>query len=145
MKYKIRPAKREDAPAIRALVRSALINPFGIYWPRFILAVDEQNRLVGCGQVKEHRDGSRELASIAVEPAWRKRGVASALIERLLASQPPPLYLTCRPHLEMFYERFGFRTIQGQEMPSYFRLVYRFAKLFGVITRRKQGILVMRR
>jgi N-acetylglutamate synthase-like GNAT family acetyltransferase len=145
MDFRIRPALIEDGPAIRSLVRSALINPLGIHWSRFLIAVDGENKLVGCGQVKVHRDGSRELASIAVEPAWRRQGVASELIERLAASHEPPLYLTCRSHLETFYERFGFRVIRDVEMPPYFRRVYRLVRWFNLITGRKRSILVMRR
>jgi N-acetylglutamate synthase-like GNAT family acetyltransferase len=145
MNYSIRPALREDATAIRALVRAAFINPLGIHWPRFMIAVDEENRLVGCGQVKVHRDGSRELASIAVAPAWRKQGVASALIERLLAEHAPPLYLTCRPQLGSFYERFGFQVITPDQMPAYFRRVHGLVNWLNRISNRKRGLLVMRR
>ena len=127
------------------MVRSAKINPLGIDWPRFLIAVDDENRLVGCGQIKVHRDGSCELASIAVAPAWRRQGVASALIERLVASQSPPLYLTCRSHLGVFYERFGFNVIQPSEMPSYFRRVDRLVKWYNLISNQEQGMLVMRR
>jgi N-acetylglutamate synthase-like GNAT family acetyltransferase len=145
MNYSIRPAVREDELAIRALVRSAQINPLGIHWPRFLVAVDGENRLVGCGQVKVHRDGSRELASIAVEPAWRRKGVASALIEKLVDAHAPPLYLTCRPQLESFYERFGFRSISQAEMPAYFRRVCRLVNWINLFAKRRHGILVMRR
>jgi N-acetylglutamate synthase-like GNAT family acetyltransferase len=145
MNYSIRPAVKEDATAIRTLIRAALINPLGIHWPRFIIAVDEENRLIGCGQVKVHRDGSRELASIAVAPAWRKQGVASAVIERLLAKHAPPLYLTCRPQLGPFYERFGFRVIPQDEMPAYFHRVHRLVNWLNRISIRKRGLLVMRR
>ena len=145
MNFMLRPAVREDADAIRALVRSALINPFGIHWSRFTIAVDDRNQLVGCGQVKVHRDGSRELASIAVVPAWRRQGVARAVIESLIASNPPPLYLTCRSRLGPFYERFGFQVIPPAEMPAYFRRVYRLVKWFSFVSRRDQGMLVMRR
>jgi N-acetylglutamate synthase-like GNAT family acetyltransferase len=145
MDFWIRPAIEEDQPFIRKLVRSALINPFGIHWTRFMIAVDEQNRLVGCGQVKVHRDGSRELASIAVETEWRQRGVASAVIESLISLYPPPLYLTCRFQLETFYERFGFKVIPEAQMPPYFRRVYRLVNWLNFITGRGRKILVMRR
>lgn len=145
MSYWIRPAVREDKEAIHVLVRAVKINPLGIYWRRFLVAVDEKNRLIGCGQVKVHRDGSRELASIAVEPAWRGRGVASALIERLVANHAPPLYLTCRGSLGGFYERFGFQDISQAEMPVYFRRVYCLFRIMSVFMKARLGLLVMRR
>jgi N-acetylglutamate synthase-like GNAT family acetyltransferase len=145
MNYCIRPAVSQDHAAIRALIRAVKINPLGIDWARFLIAVDGGNRLVGCGQVKLHRDGSRELASIAVTPAWRGQGVAHALIKRLVASHDQPLYLTCRSHLGDFYKRFGFQVIQPAEMPAYFRRVFRLAELLARFSRGKSGLLVMRR
>lgn len=128
--FRLRPATRRDQAAIRGLIRAVHINPLGIRWRRFILAVDHQGGLVGCGQVKPHADGSRELASIAVVEAWRGRGVASAVIRHLMAAAPPPLWLTCRDRLIPFYERFGFRTVEpGQPMPPYFRRILRLARI----------------
>ena len=143
--YRIRPAVREDARLIRALIRAARINPLGIYWRRFLVAVDDGERLLGCGQVKVHRDGSRELASIAVVPGCRGQGVASALIERLISAHDPPLYLTCRDHLGGFYERFGFQVIQLADMPGYFRRVYRLVNFLRLISAAQASLLVMRR
>lgn len=143
--YRIRPAVREDALHIRALIHAVRINPLGIYWGRFLVAIDDGERLVGCGQVKVHRDGSRELASIAVIPGCRGQGVASALIERLISAHAPPLYLTCRDHLGGFYERFGFTVIQPADMPGYFRRVYRLVNLLRLISAAQASLLVMRR
>lgn len=127
----LRPAGAADFPAIRDLIHAAQINPMGLNWRRFILAVDDQGRLIGCGQIKPHGDGSRELASIAVIPEWRQRGVARVIIQSLLAAAPGPLYLTCRGELGGFYERFGFRRILAPEMPPYFRRIERLARGLG--------------
>lgn len=95
-----------------------------------MLAVDSRGGMIACGQVKPHRDGSLELASIAVEPAWRKQGAARAVIENLLAAHPGPLYLTCRANLGPFYEKFGFTRLSPGKAPAYFR---RVARLYGFI------------
>jgi amino-acid N-acetyltransferase len=145
LNYSIRPAAKEDAGAVRTLIRTVKINPLGIYWPRFLIAVDDENRLIGCGQIKVHQDGSHELASIAVAPAWRGQGVASVLVKRLITTSKQPLYLTCRSHLGAFYERFGFKVVQPAEMPPYFRRVYRLFTLLTRFSRGKSGLLVMRR
>ncbi len=136
----LRPASKEDFPAIRALIRTVGINPTGLDWRRFVVAVMPNGKVTGCGQVKPHSDGSRELASIAVHPAFRQQKIAQAIIESLLAENPPPLYLICRNGLGSFYERFGFRAVRENEMPLYFRRLMRAARLFG-----KVNLLVMLR
>lgn len=128
--FVLRAANRKDQPAIRALIRAVRINPLGIHWRRFTVAVDEQGLLVGCGQIKQHADGSRELASIAVVESWRGQGVAATIIRHLMRSEQPPLWLICRPGLVPFYERFGFRRIElGGAMPPYFRRILRLSRI----------------
>jgi len=142
----LRPASETDAPGIRALVHQAQLNPLDLDWPRFTVAVSQDGELVGCGQVKTHRDGSRELASIVVAPAFRNQGIARAIIEHLMARHPGILYLTCRSSLGPFYERLGYRRVQQDEMPQYFRRVSRLFRLLNkahIISR--EGLLVMRR
>jgi amino-acid N-acetyltransferase len=141
----LRPAANTDFPAIRRLIHQVQINPTGLNWRRFLVAVDEQGQLVGCGQTKRHGDGSREMASIAVEPAWRGGGVARAIIERLLAENPIEVYLTCRAELGSFYERFGFCAIRVGEMPAYFRRLYRLVNAVHTLRLLPGEMLVMRR
>ena len=129
-KFLLRPACAQDSPAIRALIRSVRINPVSLDWRRFIVAVVPNGELIGCGQVKSHADGTRELASIAVRPAHRQLGVARAIIEQLLTENQPPLYLICRNELGPFYQRFGFRAVLQAEMPPYFRRLMRAARMF---------------
>ena len=142
--FRVETAVAADDKAIKALIRAVKINPMGIKWQRFLVARDESGRIVGCGQVKAHRDGSREVASIAVVPEWRQRGVARALIARLLTDHPPPLWLTCISTLVPFYERFGFREVrQVTAMPRYFRRVYRLSNLFMRLARQQGYLSVM--
>lgn len=142
--FALRTATVEDFLAIRALVRAVRINPTGLDWRRFIVAVTPQGEVIGCGQVKPHADGSRELASIAVQRAYRGRGVARAIIERLLADSPRPLYLMCRSSLGGLYERFGFHPVAPGEMPTYFRRISRLAGLAGLLAREGETLLVMK-
>jgi N-acetylglutamate synthase-like GNAT family acetyltransferase len=121
-----RPAQASDEVAIKALIRAVNINPMGLKWPRFLVAVDENGHLIGCGQVKPHRDGSRELASIAVQKAWQRQGIAGGIIKHLLADEPPPVWLTCMDKLVPFYEQFGFVEVKvgdGRSLPLYFRFI----------------------
>jgi amino-acid N-acetyltransferase len=141
----IRPATAADAATIRSLVYAARINPTGLEWQRFVVAISPDGEVIGCGQVKPHRDGSRELASIVVAPEWRGNGTARLIIEHLIANNPGSLYLTCRAVLGPFYEKFGFRAVGEAEMTPYFRKLSRLARLIGFVGRESGGLLVMLR
>ena len=142
--YTIRPARQQDQPAIKQLIRDAGINPLSIHWSRFLIAEDESRTLIGCGQVKPRGDGSRELASIAVARPWRRRGVAGAVIKALQHEQETPLWLTCMDYLVPFYQQFGFKKVETrQEMPTYFRRASRFFNLYLALTRGKGRLAVM--
>lgn len=144
--FTLRPARPEDQAGIRRLISQVGINPLGLHWERFVLAMDARDAMIGCGQVKIHGDGSHELASIAVVEAWRGRGVASAIIHHLIAGQSEPLYLTCRAELGPFYRRFGFRPAQVNELPPYFRRLNRLTKLLRSLRLMpSEGLLIMLR
>jgi N-acetylglutamate synthase-like GNAT family acetyltransferase len=142
--YTIRPALEHDQAEIRALIRKVGINPLGIRWQRFLIAVNGADALIACGQIRTHGDGSLELASIAVRAAWRGQGIGTAIIRDLKAAHRSTLWLTCRTELKPFYEASGFTEIPDLDrMPPYFRRVMRFAKLYQRVTRRKVGLAVM--
>lgn len=141
--FEIRAASAEDFPAIRRLIRRVQINPTGLDWRRFVLAVDMSGGMLGCGQLKPHAEATVELASIAVEPAHRHEGIAGAIIEHLMARAPRPLYLTCRSSLEGFYKKWGFRAIPEAEMPTYFRRLSRLASILRSLAHNDDALLVM--
>lgn len=144
MSFTIRPATQSDQAAIKALIKEVGINPMGISWRRFVVAEDMSGVFVGCGQVKPHRDDSLELASIAVVPAWRKKGVAGQIIHWLQNEHGRPLWLTCISKLTPFYTRFGFVEVSDlKEMPPYYRRAVRFFKLYMAISRGKLKLAVM--
>ena len=127
--YEVRPALESESAQIKDLIHLVGINPMGLDWKRFLVAVEGSGRVIGCGQIKPHGADILELASIAVPPEFRGRGIARRIIEALLAQNPRPLYLMCAEHNGPMYEKFGFRQIESDEMPKYF---YRIKKLFDV-------------
>lgn len=142
--FTLRPATEMDDKAIRALVKEGRINPTGIKWQRFVVAVSANGEVIGCGQVKPHRDGSCELASLVVTAEWRGNGVAGAIIENLLAAHSEALYLMCRSSLGTFYGRFGFQPVSESEMPVFFRRISRLASLVDFLRQDGESLLVMR-
>lgn len=143
--YILRPALQSDQASIRSLIFKVGINPIGLNWRRFLVAVTPERSLIACGQIKPHSDGSCELASIAVQPDWQGIGLGTAIIEALLASHHGDLYLTCRSRLGPFYEKFGFRTLSEAEMPPYFRRIARLARRLGFSGLIPLDLLVMGR
>ena len=139
-----RPATADDAADIKALIRLVRINPMDLDWRRFLLASSPDGTLAACAQVKPHADGTLELASLAVRPAWRGRGLARRLVEQLLSQSPRPLYLTCRSGLESFYEKFGFRSLAADELTPYFRRLQKLASAMMGLFRDGESLLVMR-
>lgn len=112
----IRPAAGDDAEPIRRLVRSERLNPRGLDWPNFIVAVDAQ-RLIGAVQMRRHADGSRELGSLVVRPEARGRGLSARLIDTLLASQTQTVHMITAAAHAARYRHWGFRPVQPAEAP----------------------------
>ncbi len=142
MPLTLRDATVEDQPTIRQIVRAANINPTGLEWPRFIVAEDG-GAIVGVGQVKPHRDGTRELASIAVLPERQGQGIGTEIIEELLRRENGTLHLTCRSRLQGYYERFGFRRLEPRDYPPYFARMLPILNTIGRLFRVR--VIVMRR
>jgi len=143
--YSVRPAKQQEFPEIRALIHAVHINPTGLDWRHFLVAVTPANALLGCGQIKPHFDGSLELASIAVQENARGLGVARAIIQELLVGETTrPLYLMCRARLEPLYVKFGFHAIGLEDMPVYFQRIRRAERIFKSNARVEDRLMIMR-
>jgi N-acetylglutamate synthase-like GNAT family acetyltransferase len=141
---RIRHAQETEAAQIRDLIHLVGINPTGLDWKRFVVAVNEQDEMIGCGQLKPHGGDILELASIAVYPEHQGKGVARAMIEYLLKDSPRPLYLMCESANGTLYEKFGFREISYEEMPRYFQRISRLAGLVTTLAQREERLLVMK-
>ena len=140
----IRAAQEAEAAQIRDLIHVVGINPLGLDWKRFVVAVNERDEMIGCGQIKPHGQDVLELASIAVYPEHQGKGVARAIIEHLLEDSPRPLYLMCQSSLGTFYEKFGFQAITYEEMPRYFQRISKLAGLVTTLASREERLLVMK-
>jgi N-acetylglutamate synthase-like GNAT family acetyltransferase len=142
--FQIRPAREADSTPIRDLIHLVGINPVGLDWRRFIVAVDAQDQILATGQIKPHGRDIHELASIAVAPEYRGQGLARTIIEHLLKDSPRPLYLTCISSLEQLYEKFGFHSIDHEVMPRYFQRISKLAGLLFLLASRDEKLLVMK-
>ena len=140
----VRPAHETEAAQIRDLIHLVGINPMGLDWKRFVVAVNERDEMIGCGQLKPHGEEVIELASLAVDPEHQGKGVARSIIEYLLKESPRPLYLMCESRLGPLYKKFGFRPIPYEEMPRYFQRISKLAGLVNTLAQREERLLIMK-
>jgi len=146
MNFTLRSARESEAGQIKDLIHLVGINPMGLDWKRFIVAVNDQDQIIGIGQIKPHGANAEilELASIAVYPEHQGKGAARAIIEHLLKDSPRPLYLMCESSNGSLYEKFGFYEILFDEMPRYFQRLSKLAGLMSTLARRDEHLLVMK-
>jgi amino-acid N-acetyltransferase len=129
----LRCATAGDQDAICALVKRERLNPTGLHWPNFIVAADERG-IVGAVQLRRHRDGARELGSLVVAPGARGQGLATRLIDTLLATQRVPVQMITGATHAGHYRRWGFEPIEPHRVPRSVRLNYRIGRLARLIS-----------
>jgi len=139
-----RKALESESNQIDDLIHLVGINPTGLDWKRFVVAVNDRGEVLGCGQIKPHGKDILELASIAVTPEHRGKGIARSVIERLLKGTPRPLYLMCMSHNGSLYEKFGFEVIEERQMPRYFKRIKKLFDLADVFKHSDEKLLVMK-
>lgn len=130
----IRSANRAEEDTIRSIVRAARLYPLDLPWQNFVVA-EQHGQIVGVGQIRPHKDGCRELASIAVRPEHQRSGVGSQIVHTLLARASGPLYLLCAAPMESYYVRFGFRRCARAEIPGSLRWKVTIGNLLGNLNR----------
>ncbi len=143
-KYTIRHAVESESAQIKDLIHLVGINPTGLDWKRFVVAVDGMGKVIACGQLKPHGKDILELASIAVLPEYRGQGLARVVIEQLLNESTRPLYLMCVSHNGPMYEKFGFKSISAEQMPRYFQRMHNLFNIADVFRKTGEQLLVMK-
>ena len=147
MQPRIRPATAADQRAIRAWVWWARLNPVNLHWRNFVVA-EVEGQMAGIGQLRHHADGSLEMASLVVAPAYRGRGIGSQIVRALLAGRQGPIYLFCENGLQPYYTRLGFEPVQQADLPPALARTHRMARWLmraaSAVSRREIGIVAMR-
>ncbi len=140
----LRAAAATEQSTIKQMVRGAHLNPMGLKWQRFTLAVTPDNEIVGCIQLKPHRGDVLELASLVVNKRWRRKGIGRLLIDHLKETAGPPIWLMCALPLARFYKPFGFRRVRlGQPMPTYFRWILRLTYVVHRLSPQNFSLAIM--
>ena len=121
----VRPGSRDDLASI-AQIQAA--SPEAAQWPTqdylahdFLIACCEDS-VAGFAVARRVAADEAEILNLAVEPAWRRRGVGRALVETISKQAKGNVYLEVRESnrgARQFYERLGFRTVGLR--PQYYR------------------------
>jgi N-acetylglutamate synthase-like GNAT family acetyltransferase len=102
-------------------------------WRYFYVAALDDGTLIGCVQTRPHRTGILEVASFAMDRAWRNWMVAARLSRYVIAQSRQPLWGTCTSRVMPFYKRLGAReAADPASVPAYMR---RRRKIFNAIFR----------
>ncbi len=80
--FGIRDARSADTGAITALLEGARLPTAGIRQARLIVA-EHSGHIIGCAGLEVHGDAGL-LRSVAVDAAWRSRGVGAALVAAII-------------------------------------------------------------
>lgn len=130
MVIEIRRAHAEDQDEIVALVHGERLNPHGLEWRNFVVAVDA-GRIVGVGQVRPHGRDAGEVGSLVVVPDHRGQGLAGRLVARLVAEERRDLFVVTRREAASHYSRWGFECVRPWRAASTVARNYCLGQLFG--------------
>jgi amino-acid N-acetyltransferase len=125
----LRPARAEDLTAVSQLLTDAALPLDGVATSLADFVVAESGgALVGVAGL-ERCGRFALLRSVAVDDAWRSRGVGRALVERVIADAEsrgiPALYLLTTT-AERYFPSFGFREITREVVPDDVRATAEF-------------------
>jgi amino-acid N-acetyltransferase len=110
----VRPATARDEAAVRALLAGFDGLEVDFLASEVVVALQD-GRLVGCGRLKRHPDGSLELASVATARDVQGQGVGSAVTRALLARARGRVYALALA--SDFFARHGFRETPKETLP----------------------------
>lgn len=128
-KIELRPARIADMRQVGDLVngfaRDNLMLPksydqLARNFREFVVAVDEEQRVLGCGALRVYSDELAEIISLAVDEAAHGAGIGRRLVQQLVADarelQLQTVFaLTLQ---EAFFHRLGFQTVPRDNFPG---------------------------
>lgn len=125
---RVRPATIADMRAVEPLVngfaRRNLMLPkthdqLARLFREFVVAVDDNDQVLGCGALRIYNESLAEVASLAVDERLHGAGIGRRIVDGLVdearALQLRVVFaLTLQ---EMFFHRLGFRTVSRETFP----------------------------
>lgn len=114
----IRPAKPSDREAIAAI---QVASPEASHWDPTgyeCWVAEDDGLCVGFVAARANAPDESEILNLAVAPAWRRRGVARALVRHAVKVRPGGWFLEVRASngvAQRLYEGVGFRRVGMRE------------------------------
>ena len=121
--FEIRSATDKHISVARKILLREAMNPFSLQKENMLVAVDEENdddQLIGFGQIRPIDEKFSELASLFVMPEKRNQGIGGTLVQSLMENHKSKAtskvcLLTLKPTAS-FYEPHGFKIASSDEM-----------------------------
>mmetsp|Transcript_124934 Transcript_124934/g.220067 ORF Transcript_124934/g.220067 Transcript_124934/m.220067 type:complete len:266 (-) Transcript_124934:74-871(-) len=129
-KFKFRPGSGNDVGLITGILLQQLTNPLQAMSTRpedFLVVEDMDGERVGFGRIRAVDENMWELSSIFVEPDYRRRGLGSEIVRRLLASHKEAegslnnVYVLGSSRYFDFYRGLGFKRVAAVDVPPSLR------------------------
>jgi arsenite methyltransferase len=131
-RYSLRPATPADVSAARALLEGSGLPTDGLadqFGASYTVAIDAAGAIVGVGGVETH-GGHGLLRSVAVDAAWRGRGVGEAITRDSIAGAAAAglagVYALTTTAAD-YFPRFGFRPVTRDAVPEPVRASVEFS------------------
>jgi len=118
-------------PKVVWIIISEWMDTLAIFMNAKVYMLFNKNNLISICCIKNFGK-VKELGVVITTEKFRKRGYMAKLLKNVIKKYGR-LYLICMPHLEHYYEKFGFKKTKSRPWPLQIRAgPYNFfAKIFG--------------
>jgi N-acetylglutamate synthase-like GNAT family acetyltransferase len=100
-------------------------------------------------QLRRQSDGAKELASLVVEPGAREHGIATHMVDTLLAGETAAVYALIDRRFVGHFARWGFSRVGRGELPRSVARIYLIGRvvtsLGGLLRRQRIRIVPLLR
>jgi amino-acid N-acetyltransferase len=128
-RFEVRPAEKQDMPAIRGLIRLFPRQLVQGNLPRVtsFFVASSAGRLIGCCSLQIYSKRMAEVRSLAVHPDFQDRGVASRLVQCCIerAKHRGIREVFAVTSQTSFFERLGFATFRREKTAVFYEPSHR--------------------
>ena len=157
----VRPATGADAHAIHALIVRHLheghllpraLEEIVVHAHRFVVAVDDDNRVMGCADLAPLSRSVAEIRSLVVNAEARSEGIGGRLVDALIAHARSAGFdrLCAFTHAPQYFVRLGFSIVPHDWIPekismdcgscALFRRCGQYAVMVPILQARQSGV-----